>query len=39
MLSVDDDEFWEGLEPLTMGSVPELLDDVSVVGFPIGGDR
>jgi len=38
MLSVDDPTFWDGLEPLNFGNIPELLEDVSVIGFPVGGD-
>lgn len=38
MLTVEDATFWEGLEPLKFGNIPELLEDVSVIGFPVGGD-
>ncbi|CAE8673916.1 unnamed protein product, partial [Polarella glacialis] len=39
VLTVDDDEFWDGLEAVTMCSkIPHLEDDVICVGFPIGGD-
>ncbi|KAK1267810.1 Protease Do-like 9 [Acorus gramineus] len=38
MLTVEDDEFWEGLRPLEFGSLPALQDAVTVVGYPIGGD-
>jgi len=38
ILSVEDATFWEGLEPLKFGNIPELLEDVSVIGFPVGGD-
>jgi S1-C subfamily serine protease len=38
ILSVVDETFWEGLEPLKFGNIPELLEDVSVIGFPVGGD-
>lgn len=38
ILAVEDDEFWEGMEALTFGSIPDLQADVSVVGYPVGGD-
>ncbi|KAI3926039.1 hypothetical protein MKW98_028175 [Papaver atlanticum] len=38
MLTVEDDEFWEGLSPIELGSLPALQDAVSVVGYPVGGD-
>lgn len=38
LLTVDDDEFWTGAEPLQFGSLPHLQDSVTVVGYPIGGD-
>ena len=36
MLQIDDPSFWEGLEPLTFGPIPDLLEDVSVIGYPVG---
>ncbi len=38
LLTVDDDEFWEGVLPVEFGSLPALQDAVTVVGYPIGGD-
>ncbi|GAV81017.1 Trypsin domain-containing protein [Cephalotus follicularis] len=38
MLSVNDDEFWEGVAPVEFGDLPALQDAVTVVGYPIGGD-
>ncbi|KAL2321871.1 hypothetical protein Fmac_026250 [Flemingia macrophylla] len=38
MLSVDDDEFWQGMPPVEFGDLPTLQDAVTVVGYPIGGD-
>ncbi|KAJ0053624.1 hypothetical protein Pint_02657 [Pistacia integerrima] len=38
MLSVNDDEFWEGVSPVEFGDLPALQDAVTVVGYPIGGD-
>ena len=37
-LSVEDDRFWEGVEPLSFGSMPSLQDEVAVVGYPEGGE-
>ncbi|PHT83519.1 Protease Do-like 9 [Capsicum annuum] len=37
MLTVNDDEFWEGVSPLEFGDLPALQDAVTVVGYPIGG--
>lgn len=39
VLTVDDDAFWEGVVPLKFGSIPQLQDDVTVVGYPTGGDN
>lgn len=38
MLTVQNDEFWEGVSPVEFGSLPALQDAVAVVGYPIGGD-
>lgn len=38
MLTVDDDEFWEGVMSVEFGDLPALQDAVTVVGYPIGGD-
>lgn len=38
MLTVEDNEFWEGLSPVEYGDLPALQDAVTVVGYPIGGD-
>ena len=38
MLTVDDDAFWEGVEPIELGELPALQESVFVVGYPIGGD-
>ncbi|CAM8912668.1 unnamed protein product [Rhodiola kirilowii] len=38
MLTVEDDEFWEGVTPVEFGELPALQDAVTVVGYPIGGD-
>jgi len=39
MLGVDDPEFWEGVQPLELGGIPELQDGVNVIGYPTGGDN
>ena len=38
MLAVDDPSFWAGVTPLAFGGVPRLQDEVSVVGYPEGGE-
>lgn len=38
MLSIDDPSFWHGLNALEFGPLPDLLEDVSVIGYPVGGD-
>ncbi|KAK9104628.1 hypothetical protein Scep_021472 [Stephania cephalantha] len=38
MLTVNDNEFWEGVSPVEFGLLPALQDAVTVVGYPIGGD-
>ncbi|XP_065861274.1 protease Do-like 2, chloroplastic [Euphorbia lathyris] len=38
LLSVENEEFWEGVEPLQLGHLPHLQDAVTVVGYPLGGD-
>ncbi|CAN4115678.1 unnamed protein product [Withania somnifera] len=38
LLTVDGDEFWEGVSPVEFGDLPALQDAVTVVGYPIGGD-
>ncbi|MFQ6619380.1 hypothetical protein Gotur_001189 [Gossypium turneri] len=38
MLTVNDDEFWEGVSPVEFGELPALQDAVTVAGYPIGGD-
>ncbi len=39
LLRVDKPEFFEGAEPIPIGGLPSLADRVTVLGFPIGGDR
>ena len=38
LLSVDDADFWEGLEPLEFSEIPQLQDTVVACGYPRGGD-
>ena len=37
-LAIDDGRFWEGVVPLSFGSMPSLQDEVAVVGYPEGGE-
>lgn len=32
ILTVEDEDFWKGASPLAFGELPELTDDVSVIG-------
>ena len=36
MLTVEDEAFWEGAEPVEFGDLPQLQAAVTVVGYPIG---
>jgi len=38
LLTVDDSKFFSDVEPLHLGNLPELQQEVRVYGFPIGGD-
>ncbi|CAK9077037.1 unnamed protein product [Durusdinium trenchii] len=38
LLSLEDDGFWADVSPLDFGPMPSLQDEVSVVGYPTGGD-
>ena len=38
LLTVDDEAFWKGLEPMHLGELPSLQESVAVVGYPVGGD-
>jgi len=38
LLTVDDPEFFEGVEPLEFGGLPRAQQEVLVYGFPLGGD-
>ncbi|KAB2627585.1 protease Do-like 9 [Pyrus ussuriensis x Pyrus communis] len=38
MLTVSDDELWEGISPLEFGELPALQDAETVAGYPIAGD-
>ena len=38
LLTVDDETFFDGIEPLDFGDLPEAQDEVLVYGFPLGGD-
>ena len=39
LLTVEATEFFKGTRPFVLGSLPGLGDPVTVLGFPIGGDR
>ncbi|KAM7274356.1 hypothetical protein ACFE04_029020 [Oxalis oulophora] len=39
ILTVQDEEFWKGTHPLTLGGIPVLEESVTVVGYPRGGDN
>ena len=39
ILQVEDPEFFKGVSPLEIGDLPNLQDKVTVVGFPMGGDK
>lgn len=32
-------QFWEGLQELEFGDVPEMQEPVTVVGYPTGGEQ
>ncbi|MBU4468181.1 MAG: trypsin-like peptidase domain-containing protein [Candidatus Omnitrophica bacterium] len=38
-LRVEDPEFFNGVSPLEIGELPNLQDAVTVIGFPMGGDK
>ncbi|CAM9403451.1 unnamed protein product [Chrysoparadoxa australica] len=38
VLTVDEDDFWEQTHPPAFGALPELQDDVVVLGYPVGGE-
>ncbi len=38
LLRVDDPLFFQGIEPLQLGDLPEIEQKISVYGFPMGGD-
>ena len=39
LLSVDDTEFFKDVQHLEFGNVPHLEEEVSVIGYPTGGDN
>jgi S1-C subfamily serine protease len=39
IITVDDDAFWEGMEPLRIGNRPAMQSTVSTVGYPTGGNK
>ena len=39
LLNVKDPRFFENVEPIELGSLPSLKDNVTVIGYPIGGEK
>lgn len=39
LLTVEDEDFFEGTHPLEYGGLPKLQDTVTVLGFPQGGEK
>nr|XP_043632535.1 protease Do-like 10, mitochondrial [Erigeron canadensis] len=39
ILTVESDEFWEGMKFLELGDIPFMQEAVAVVGYPQGGDN
>jgi len=39
VITVDDDEFWEGMKPLEIGERSDLRSRVMTIGFPMGGSK
>ncbi len=39
LLTVEDESFFKGLKPIPVGELPRLGQQVTVLGYPIGGDR
>ncbi|WP_193162982.1 S1C family serine protease [Microbulbifer hainanensis] len=37
LLTVEDESFFEGTRPLALGKLPELQEEVTVYGYPMGG--
>ena len=38
LITVDDTDFFEGIKPLALGKLPEAQEQVTVVGYPFGGN-
>jgi S1-C subfamily serine protease len=39
VITVDEEAFWEGMEPLRIGNRPAMQSTVSTVGYPMGGNK
>ncbi|MEO8428790.1 MAG: trypsin-like peptidase domain-containing protein, partial [Verrucomicrobiota bacterium] len=39
LLGVDDDRFFEGMEPLSLGELPKVRSTVTTYGYPAGGEQ
>ena len=38
LLTVDDEDFFNDVKPLSLGNLPSVREKVTVYGFPLGGD-
>eukprot|EP00798_Chlamydomonas_sp_ICE-L_P010087 gene10087-7982_t len=38
LLTVEDEDFWNGMLPVEFGPLPPLQSDIRATGFPLGGD-
>jgi S1-C subfamily serine protease len=39
VITVDDEDFWEGMKPLEIGPRSEMRSKVMTIGYPMGGNR
>jgi len=39
VITIDDETFWEGMQPLRVGNRPAMQSTVSTVGYPMGGNK
>ncbi len=39
LITVEDPQFFEGIDPVEMGELTQLQDTVTVIGYPQGGDK
>lgn len=38
ILTVNDDEFWKGVNPVELGDMPASREEITVTGYPCGAD-